>query len=403
MNRQRGFVGSMLLWSAVVSLVVFSLFPIVQLVSISFKPQQEWGEVNFIPNQPVLSNYKMVLGIKDTSIEGRLNIFTQQLHLGGLVELPSGVESELISQVSVWLEQTADPSEFIGRFAELSSSLEVVQADVLAILEQEGFSFEDANHIVRNGIQPPVPVQALKLLARTDSKPEKQIEILNKFTKSGLNFAAFFRNSLLFSFISSFIAIVLAIFGSYALARLSFFGRSFISRGVLLTYMIGGILLLVPLFQMASQFGFLATPWRRAVFVLAIYVMQTLPVSLYMLGNYFRTVSFALEEAAAMDGYGRLETIFKVILPLSMPMIGTVFVYCFVIAWNEYLFMASFLKEYNSFWTLPIILSDLVNSANSIDGMVSAASILMLIPVVILFGFAVSRITSGLSEGGVKE
>ncbi len=122
-----------------------------------------------------------------------------------------------------------------------------------------------------------------------------------------------------------------------------------------------------------------------------------------MLGNYFRTISFSLEEAAAVDGYGRLETIFKIILPLSVPMVATVFVYCFVIAWNEYLFMASFLKGSSSYWTLPIALNELTSSANDIKGKISAASILTLLPVVILFSFAMRQMTSGLSEGGVKE
>ncbi|MDN3685154.1 ABC transporter permease subunit [Vibrio sinaloensis] len=130
-------------------------------------------------------------------------------------------------------------------------------------------------------------------------------------------------------------------------------------RSVLFVYMVGGVLLMVPLYQMAVNLGLATNMWGSLFSLFAIYIVQTLPVALYMLGNYFRTIPFALEEAAMMDGYSRKEAIWKVVLPLSLPMLATVFMYCFIIGWNEYLFASVFLKQFKEFYTLPLALQEL--------------------------------------------
>jgi multiple sugar transport system permease protein len=95
-------------------------------------------------------------------------------------------------------------------------------------------------------------------------------------------------------------------------------------------------------------------------------MVQTLPVSLYMLGNYFRTIPFSIEEAAMIDGCSRFETIWRIIVPLSLPALATVFIYAFMIAWNEYLFASVFLKSYKNLYTLSIGLKSLFVSKNAI-------------------------------------
>jgi multiple sugar transport system permease protein len=122
-----------------------------------------------------------------------------------------------------------------------------------------------------------------------------------------------------------------------------------------------------------------------------------------MLGNYFRTIPYSLEEAAAMDGCSRVESIFRIILPLSVPMMITVFIYCFIIAWNEFLFASVFLKQFPYFHTLPLGLQSLFVSKNAIWDRIMSASMLTLVPVVICFMFAMRHLTGSLIEGGVKE
>jgi multiple sugar transport system permease protein len=122
-----------------------------------------------------------------------------------------------------------------------------------------------------------------------------------------------------------------------------------------------------------------------------------------MLGNYFRTIPYSLEEAAIIDGCSRIKAIFLIILPLSTPMMITVFVYCFIIAWNEFLFASVFLKQFQDFHTLPLGLQALFVSKNAIWDRIMSASMLTLLPVVICFMFAMRYLTGNLVEGGVKE
>ena len=93
--------------------------------------------------------------------------------------------------------------------------------------------------------------------------------------------------------------------------------------------------------------------------LLIIYMVQTLPVSLYMLGNYFRTIPYSIEEAALMEGCTRFGTIRRIIIPLSYGAIFSVFIYAFMIAWNEYLFASVFLKGFKNLYTLPFGLREL--------------------------------------------
>ena len=160
---------------------------------------------------------------------------------------------------------------------------------------------------------------------------------------------------------------------------------------------------MVPLYQMSVKSGLAGSVWGVLLSLLLIYIMQTLPVSLYMLGNYFRTIPYSLEEAAVTDGCSRIEAIFLIILPLSIPMLITVFVYCFIIAWNEYLFASVFLKQYHDFFTLPLGLQSLFYSKNAIWDRIMAASMLTILPVVVCFMVIMRNLTGGLVEGGVKE
>jgi multiple sugar transport system permease protein len=132
------------------------------------------------------------------------------------------------------------------------------------------------------------------------------------------------------------------------------------------------------------------------------YIVQTLPVSLYMLGNYFRTIPESIEEAAIIDGCSRLEVIYRIVLPLSAPAIVSVFIYAFMIAWNEYLFASVFINS-SSLRTLPLGLNQLFYTQHYVWGRMMAASVLTAIPVIILFLSVERFITGGLTFGGVKE
>ncbi|MBM7557025.1 carbohydrate ABC transporter permease [Halanaerobacter jeridensis] len=208
----------------------------------------------------------------------------------------------------------------------------------------------------------------------------------------------FFKNSLMVASITAGLSVLVATFGAYSFTRLKYKGQKLIQRGVLFIYMFAGILLVIPLFQIVVNAGLYDT--RLSLII--TYLVQTLPVSLYMLGNYFRTIPESIEEAAIIDGCSRVEVIFKIIFPLSAPALVSVFIYAFMIAWNEYLFASVFLTSEGNF-TLPMGLNSLFHTQHYIWGRMMAASLLTAIPVIVLFLMVEKFISGGLTFGGVKE
>jgi len=217
------------------------------------------------------------------------------------------------------------------------------------------------------------------------------------FSPETFPFVTYFKNSLIISVITAGLSVVVATFGAYSFARLEYPGRGLFSRGVLMVYMFSGILLVVPLFQVVVWLG-----WVDSLQSLVItYLVQTLPVSLYMLGNYFRSVPAEIEEAAMMDGYSRLEVIFRVTLPLSAPAIVAVFIYTFMIAWNEYLFASIFLRN-QAVYTLPIGLDALSSGFHQVWGQIMAASLMTSIPIIVMFVYLEKYMVEGLTFGAVE-
>ncbi|WP_227375935.1 carbohydrate ABC transporter permease [Haladaptatus halobius] len=217
------------------------------------------------------------------------------------------------------------------------------------------------------------------------------------FSPQTFPFATYFKNSLIISVITGGLSVVVATFGAYSFARLEYRGRGLFSRGVLLVYMFSGILLVVPLFQIVVWLGLVDKPGSLII----TYLVQTLPVSLYMLGNYFRSVPPEIEEAAMMDGYSRLEVIFRITLPLSAPAIVAVFIYTFMIAWNEYLFASIFLRSQSNY-TLPIGLEALSTGFHQVWGQIMAASLMTSIPIIVMFIYLEKYMVEGLTFGSVE-
>lgn len=217
------------------------------------------------------------------------------------------------------------------------------------------------------------------------------------FSPETFPFMTYFTNSLIVSTVTAGLSVIVATFGGYSFARLEYRGQNFVSRAVLIVYMFSGILLVVPLFQVMTWLGLVDSTGG----LLVTYLVQTLPLSLYMLGNYFRSIPEAIEEAALMDGYSRFEVIYRITLPLSAPAIVAVFIYAFMIAWNEYLF-ASILLRTETLFTLPIGLEALNQAFENVWGELMAASILTSIPVIILFLYLEKYLVEGLTFGAVE-
>lgn len=217
------------------------------------------------------------------------------------------------------------------------------------------------------------------------------------------NFGRNILNSIKVAVPTSLIAVILSTLGAYAVARLHFRGKDLLLNSILLIYLFPGILLIIPLFAMVSQIGArLGFEVQDNLPVLIFtYLAQTLPVALYMLANYFRTIPSEIEQAGLIDGCSRLGVIWRITLPLAIPALVSVAIYTFMIAWNEFLYALVFLNSREMF-TMPIKINVIFNDPTPRPHVVMAASTIMTLPVVILFLALERFLEEGLTAGGVK-
>ncbi|MDP1713129.1 MAG: carbohydrate ABC transporter permease [Anaerolineales bacterium] len=228
-------------------------------------------------------------------------------------------------------------------------------------------------------------------------------ELFDPSHPSFQNFGANIFNSLMVSIPTALIAVILSVLGAYAIARLKFKGKNLFLNGVLMVYLLPGVLLIIPLFSMLANIGDrMGFNVQDNLSVLIVtYLAQTLPVAMYMLTNYFRTIPDEIEQAALIDGCSRLGVIWRVTLPLAIPALVSVFIYTFMIAWNEFLYALVFLNSRELF-TMPIKVNTIFNDPSPRPHVVMAASTIMTIPVVVLFLALERFLEEGLTAGGVK-
>jgi multiple sugar transport system permease protein len=169
------------------------------------------------------------------------------------------------------------------------------------------------------------------------------------------------------------------------------------SYGILVIYMFPAIVLVVPLYVIFSRLGL-----RDSLNVLVlVYLAQTLPVALYMLRGFFRTLPVELEYAGLTDGCTRWGVIWRIVIPLSAPALATVALYTFMIAWNEFLFAFMFVDSPEKF-TLSRGVMQLSESVHLSRQLVMAASVLVSFPVLLLFVFLERHLVRGLTAGAMK-
>lgn len=210
-------------------------------------------------------------------------------------------------------------------------------------------------------------------------------------------FMEYFKNSFVISLAAAVVAVLIGIGGAYAMARLEFKWRDKINASFYTVYMFSGILIVVPLFKIISSLGIYDT---RLSLIITM-VVQTLPTAIFMLSSYFETIPEDIEEAAMMDGLNKFQIILQIMIPLSISGIISVFVYCFMVAWNDFLFASIFLSSTDKF-TLPIGLNALFSTPDYIWGRMMAASLITALPVVIMYSLSERFIKGGATDGGVK-
>jgi multiple sugar transport system permease protein len=212
------------------------------------------------------------------------------------------------------------------------------------------------------------------------------------------NFLVYFRNSVIVAGGATALSLMIAIFCGYALSR---FPREPITRTVggalLLSQMIPGVLLLAPIYILMRELGLLST--YRALII--VYCMFAIPLCSFMLKGFFDGVPQELEDAAEMDGCSRFGFIYRILLPLAAPGILATALFCFVTAWNEFLFGYVLINDEARRTLTPGIM--VFKGPHLTDwGALMAASVLAVVPVAIFFVYLQRFLMEGLTTGAVK-
>ena len=211
------------------------------------------------------------------------------------------------------------------------------------------------------------------------------------------NIPRYFLNSVIISVGSTALALLLAIFASYGFARFHFTGKPMLQLFVLIGQLLPTAAIIVPLFITLRVLGLVNT----YLGLILVYMIITLPLSVWMLTSYFRAIPRELDEAATIDGASRVGILFRIVLPLSTPGIVAVCVFSFVTTWNEFIFALCFATD-SSVKTLPIGLAEFSTEFNTDWGAVMAASVVMTLPIALLFLSMQRLFVGGLTAGATK-
>jgi multiple sugar transport system permease protein len=223
-------------------------------------------------------------------------------------------------------------------------------------------------------------------------------DVLASQSDGGQGFLIFIKNSFLVAIGTVVLSLLVAIPGAYAVSRLEFFGRRQIGAIFLGMYFFPAILLAIPLFVFFTRIHQRGT----LVGLVIVYVAQVAAVSIYMLRNYFDTIPKSIEEAAAVDGCTRLQIMRRISLPLALPAIASNSLFVFMIAWNEFLFALLFLVERRDNWTVSLGLSQLSGSIEVPTTVLMAGSVILTLPIVVLFFLSERWLAGGLTAGAEK-
>jgi multiple sugar transport system permease protein len=211
-------------------------------------------------------------------------------------------------------------------------------------------------------------------------------------------FPTYFLNSVIVAGGTTIIVLVVGTLGAYSLVRFQYPGREWLARVVLFTYLLPHVVIVIPLYLMVAKLGII-----NSLFSLVLtYTAFALPFGLWLLRSFMSAIPGDLESAALIDGASRMGAFFDVILPLALPGILSTALFTFIVAWNEYLFALVLISsDVNK--TLPVGVISLASTGFEVDwSMLMAASVLMSVPLVVLFAGLQKHLTRGFGTGGNK-
>lgn len=211
-------------------------------------------------------------------------------------------------------------------------------------------------------------------------------------------FLTYFGNSVLLSTATTALVIAVATIGSYSLVRFRYRGRETIAFLVLFTYLLPSVVLIIPLYLMLVSLGV-----SNTIFSLVIaYTTFALPYALWLMRSFMAGVPEDIESAALVDGATRLGAFYDVILPQLLPGIISTALFTFILSWNEYLYALVLVNSDNARPLTTGVMNMLISAFNIEWSLLMAASVMMSVPLIIIFAFLQSYLTRGFGAGAVK-
>ncbi len=242
------------------------------------------------------------------------------------------------------------------------------------------------------------------LLQRTDGFPWFEFDSAGvtlrhyRFLFNDTDFVRWLQNSIIVTVGATALALACSVFIGYALGRFRFRGGTIMGAAIFIAYLVPPTLLFIPLAEIVARFGLYNRYWA----LILTYPTFLIPFASWLLMGYFQTISHELEDAALVDGASRLQAMRQIILPLAMPGVLSAGIFCFTLAWNEFLYALVFMGTGNM-KTVPVgVVSDLIKADVYFWGPLMAAAVLGSVPVAVAYSFFVDNYVSGLTAGATK-
>ena len=212
------------------------------------------------------------------------------------------------------------------------------------------------------------------------------------------NFLAWMRNSFIVSIVTPLVSTLVASLAAYGLVRLNWRGSRFFSAAVFSAYLMPSVLLVISIYQIFARIGLT----NNLIGLMAAYSTFALPFAIWLMMGYYASIPRELEEAGLIDGCNRYQVFFRIVLPLTKPALMAIFLFGVTSAWHEYLFAYVLISKQN-LMTLPVGLGLMIVGDVQPWGELTAAALLMAIPVFILYAIGQKFMVAGLTAGAVKQ
>jgi ABC-type glycerol-3-phosphate transport system permease component len=210
------------------------------------------------------------------------------------------------------------------------------------------------------------------------------------------NFSTYVTNSFVIATIVMLLVVFLSSLGAYALSRFSLRGKRYFLLTALLPQFFPYVLVLIPFFVLMSNFGLVDTHAG----IIITHMSIALPFCLWMLTGYFNGIPKELDQAALIDGCSRLGVLFRILYPVALPGMVVTGFFAFVVSWGDYLFV-SILSESQATQTLPMGLQTFLNSLQVKWGLITAGTVIAIVPTIVFFSIVQRRLVAGLTAGSV--